>query len=128
MRVTPFLIVTFATPLLAIPAPAKDAHCGAAKTQVAVMTAKLPIEVDAVTQTTAVQASCTARQVVLKRTVALKQSRMEADFKDFLQKQDNTFVCTDKDRRALVDAGWSWQIGYTFQDGDGFTITASCGG
>lgn len=112
----------------ALPAHAKDAHCTAAEALVAAMTTKLPIEVDAVTETTAATATCPARQVMLARSVALKQTRMEADFKDFLQKQDNAFVCEDKAHRALAAAGWAWRFVYTFQDGDPVTITASCDG
>lgn len=113
---------------LALPAHAKDAHCTAAEALVAAMSTKLPIEVDAVTETTAAKADCPARQVTLARTVALKQTRMEADFKDFLLKQDNAFVCDDKARRTLTAAGWAWRFVYTFQDGTPVTITASCDG
>ena len=113
---------------LTLPAAARDAHCTAAKSQVAALQAKLPIEVDAVTETTAAAASCDDKKITLTRRVALKQSRMESDFKDFLQKQDNQSVCTDKGRRALLDAGWTWSLSYTFQDGAPVTITASCDG
>ncbi len=112
---------------LTLPAAAKDAHCTAAKSQVAALQAKLPVEVDAVTETTAAAASCDDKKINLTRRVALKQSRMEADFRDFLQKQNNEHVCTNKDRRALVDAGWTWSVSYTFQDGAPVTIIAACG-
>lgn len=113
---------------IAGPAAAQgDTLCVAAKAQVAALQAQLPIEVDAVTATTAATASCENKVIRLERSVALKQSRMEADFKDFLQKQDNDFVCTDKSRRTLVNNGWTWSIHYTFQDGNPVIITASCG-
>ncbi len=112
---------------LMLPAHAKDVHCTAANSHVAALQAKLPIEVDAVTRTTAAAANCDDKKINLTRRVALKQSRMESDFKDFLQRQDNEYVCTDKSRRALVDAGWTWSVSYTFQDGAPVTITAACG-
>lgn len=128
MPVIRFIAAALLALAFALPAHAKDAHCTAAEALVNALRAKLPIEVDAVTETTAAKAACAARQVTLARTVALKQSRMEADFKDFLQKQDDAFVCEDKARRALAAAGWTWRFVYTFQDGDPVTITASCDG
>ena len=59
-------------------------------------------------------------------TTVPSQTRMEADFKNFLQKQDDTFVCEDEARRALTAAGWTWRFVYTFTDGAPVTVTASC--
>lgn len=112
--------------VVAASADAKDDHCAAATAMAKAMTANLPIEVDAVTQTVGVEAACDARELSLSRHVALKQSRMESDFKDFLQAQDDEFACTDKARRTLVDAGWKWITTYKFQDGEPVVITANC--
>lgn len=105
---------------------AQAADCSSAKSAVAAITAKLPIEVDAVTNTTAAATDCDQKQVFVERKIDLKQSRMQADYKDFLQKQDNTAFCVDKPSRALVDAGWDWTVRYTFQDGEPVNITVSC--
>ncbi len=107
-------------------AMAKDAYCVSAEAQVALMSAKLPIEVDAVTKTVSAEASCDAKQVRLTRVVDLELWRMEADFKDFLQKQDNEMVCADKNRRSLIDGGWQWGVEYRFKGGE-VQIVVSCG-
>ena len=110
------------------PLVAKDANCASAKAEVAAIAANLPIEVDAVTNTTAAAANCDNKQVLLERKVELKQSRMEADFQDFLQQQDNTAFCANEASRALIDAGWQWTVRYTFQDGTPVNIKATCRG
>lgn len=106
---------------------ASERDCALAKSAVAAISAKLPIEVDAVTNTASVAANCDKKQVVLQRTVELKQSRMQANFREFLQKQDDTAFCADKASRALIDAGWKWTVRYTFQDGSPVNIDTSCG-
>jgi len=122
------LSATLAICTISAPSAAKDAHCASAETEVAAIAAKLPIEVDAVTNTTSAKAHCDKKQVVLARKVELKQSRMEANFQGFLQKQDKTAFCANKASRELIDAGWQWTVRYTFQDGSPVNINAKCGG
>ena len=126
MRLALLMTTALLALLLTLPVQAKNTHCASAKAQVAAMSAKLPIEVDAVTQTIKATASCSNKQLHVTRSIALKQSRMEADFKDFLQKQDDEFVCGDKNRRALLDADWKRIVDYKFQDGDVVKITVKC--
>ena len=126
MRFAHFLTFTLVGLVLASAAQAKDAHCTAARADVAAMSAKLPIEVDAATNTVAATADCDAKRVAVQRTVDLKLARMESDFKDFLQNQDNKAVCGNKSRRALLDAGWQWLVAYKFQEGDTVEIKAKC--
>lgn len=126
MRPHHFIAALFIASFTAAPVHAKDVHCASAEKQVAELTAKLPIEVDAVTETTKAEVSCASKQVVLFRKVELKQSRMEADFKSFLQKQGNDFTCSDKSRLALTKAGWKWVFSYKFEDGEPVMITATC--
>lgn len=120
------MVATGLTVSALVASNAQAADCASAKSAVAAITAKLPIEVDAVTNTTAAASNCAQKQVVIDRKIDLKQSRMEADYKDFLQKQDDTAFCVDKASRVLVDTGWDWTVRYTFQDGEPVNIKVSC--
>ncbi len=88
----------------------------------------VPIEVDAVTNTTAVVADCGQTRVQFSRDVDLKLASMEKDFRDFLQSQDNEYACTDPALKELAGAGWTVRFSYHFQDGEPVLVDASCGG
>jgi hypothetical protein len=88
----------------------------------------VPIEVDAVTNTTAVVTDCGQTRVQFSRTVELELASMEKDFRDFLQNQDNEYACTDPALKALAAAGWTVRFSYQFQGGAPVIVDANCGG
>ena len=102
--------------------------CAKANEIVNTLSNMVPIEVDAVTNTTAVVADCGQTRVQFSRDVDLKLASMEKDFRDFLQSQDNEYACTDPSLKELAGAGWTVRFSYHFQDGEPVLVDASCGG
>jgi len=129
MRV--WFALSLACLLFGAPAQAKtplvfEITCDAAREVVDEMAKGLPADVDAVTKTTAVRADCDGKRVDIARSVELKQSRMEKDFRDYLQKQDDDFACGTKALRRLIDGGWRVAVTYVFTDGDPVVTTPAC--
>jgi hypothetical protein len=102
--------------------------CTKANEVVNTLSNMVPIEVDAVTNTTAVVTDCGQSRIQFTRAVDLKLASMEKDFRDFLQKQDNEYACGDAALKDLVAAGWTVRFSYRFQGGAPIVVEAKCGG
>lgn len=127
MRLLPLITVGLIAGATVTPAHAQDAMCEAAAIQIGALERTFPADVDSVTKTVGVDLFCDKKQVVQARSIDLKQSTMQPDYMDYLQKQDNAQSCGVKERRALIDAGWTWSSRYTFQGGETVLISAKCG-
>ena len=116
--------------LAAAPAAAQTPAelCSKANEVVNTLSGMVPIEVDAVTNTTAVVADCGQTRVQFSRDVALELASMEKDFRDFLQSQDNEYACNDPALKGLAAAGWTIRFSYRFQGGAPVIVDATCGG
>ena len=105
---------------------AADALCQKAEARAQAVRAKVPVEVDSVTNTTDAAADCGARLFAVAREIDLKHARMEADFKDFLTKQITEHACADATERALADAGWMVRYANAFSDGPVVNVDVAC--
>ena len=102
--------------------------CAKANDIVNTLSNMVPIEVDAVTNTTAVVADCGQTRVQFSRDVDLKLASMQKDFRDFLQNQDNEYACNDPALKELAGAGWTVRFSYHFQDVVPVLVDDNCGG
>ena len=130
LRLIALVLAAAVPPSAALPAAAQAPAelCAKANDIVNTLSNMVPIEVDAVTNTTAVVADCGQTRVQFSRDVDLKLASMEKDFRDFLQSQDNEYACTDPSLKELAGAGWTVRFSYHFQDGEPVLVDANCGG
>ncbi len=102
--------------------------CTKANEVVNTLSGMVPIEVDAVTNTTAVVADCGQSRVQFSRAVDLKIASLEKHFRDFLQAQDNEYACGDAALKDLIAAGWTVRFSYRFQGSAQVVVEAQCRG